>query len=258
MSDAVTDRNRHTDDPMEKIMAAALDFSGLPYVMPTEERTLDFYLTESQIFIEVKQFHAPRIADQMARHPDVIAVQGRRAVEWLASLLRRLPAAHWLASGEMTMSDAADDEMVKSALKTFREAPTDMEGMRAVLLSHAARQTAPATGDREELVDFLNAAADEHQSTMFKLCARMLEADARREAALADEAVREIEDLFTRPVTYGGRPWPDGEWLQEHLLAGVLAILAKVSAGRPDSGAGSSLEDWVRDVAAGRPDGGER
>jgi chemotaxis protein histidine kinase CheA len=159
----------------------------------------------------------------------------------------------------MTMSDAiAEARRVLAKLKGSKgwvnvHIADELSEALNNLLSHVERLTAPVTGDRAEAIKWLRHIRNEWPDKI----AALLEADARREAALA-EAVREIEDLFTRPVTYGGRPWPDGEWLQEHLLAGVLAILAKVSAGRPDSGAGSSLEDWVRDVAAGRPDGGER
>ena len=86
------------------------------------------------------------------------------------------------------------------------------------------RLTAPVTGDRAELVKTLRGDPRMLWTHERLAAADLLESDARREVALA-EAIREIEDLFTRPVTYGGRPWPDGEWLQEHLLAGVLAIL---------------------------------
>lgn len=50
---------------------------------------MDFHLTDYGIHIEVKQFHSPRISDQMARAPNVIAVQGRAAVEFLAGLLSK-------------------------------------------------------------------------------------------------------------------------------------------------------------------------
>lgn len=77
-------------DPMEQIIAEALDQAGIRYVTdhgggnPTN---LDFGL-ESGIQIEVKQYHSARIADQMSRAPDVIAVQGRNAVMFMAHLLK--------------------------------------------------------------------------------------------------------------------------------------------------------------------------
>lgn len=79
-------------DPMEKIMRDALTREGFTFTedgKPGGEinKGLDFHLTDYGIQIEVKQFHSPRIADQMRRAPNVIAVQGRDAVEFLAALL---------------------------------------------------------------------------------------------------------------------------------------------------------------------------
>lgn len=77
-------------DPIEKIVAEALTRAGLQFI--TDEgganaTGLDFYLTGYDIHIEVKQFHSPRIAKQMARAPNVIAIQGRAAAEWFAARL---------------------------------------------------------------------------------------------------------------------------------------------------------------------------
>lgn len=76
-------------DPMEQIIASALTKAGIEYV--TDEggqnpTNLDFGLING-IQIEVKQFHSDRIAKQMSRAPNVIAIQGREAVEWFANLL---------------------------------------------------------------------------------------------------------------------------------------------------------------------------
>ena len=80
------------EDPMEKMMREALEREGFAYTedgKPGGEvnRALDFHLTDYGIHIEVKQFHTPRIAEQMSRAPNVIAVQGRDAVEFFAALL---------------------------------------------------------------------------------------------------------------------------------------------------------------------------
>lgn len=77
----------HISDPMERILAEAMSLAGINYEHETSGATpLDFYLPPA-VHIEVKQFHSPRIAAQMARADNVIAVQGRGAVEWLAKLL---------------------------------------------------------------------------------------------------------------------------------------------------------------------------
>lgn len=79
-----------THDPMESMLAAALDDSGIRYLSDVRNPSgLDFKLLDSGIEIEVKQFHSDRIAKQMSRVPNVVAVQGATAVAWLADLIRR-------------------------------------------------------------------------------------------------------------------------------------------------------------------------
>lgn len=75
-------------DPMEKMVRDALVREGFQFSEEGDgERRLDFFLADYSIHIEVKQFHSPRIAEQMASAPNVIAVQGREAVEFFAALL---------------------------------------------------------------------------------------------------------------------------------------------------------------------------
>jgi len=74
-------------DPMERLIAEALAEAGFLFTAP-RDTNLDFRLTASGVEIEVKRFHSPRIADQMARAPNVIAIQGEGAVRWFAALLR--------------------------------------------------------------------------------------------------------------------------------------------------------------------------
>lgn len=79
-------------DPMEAIIADALDSAGIRYTTPSSRRQhsggLDFRLEGYGVEIEVKQFHSSRISEQMASATDVIAVQGRMAVKFLANLIR--------------------------------------------------------------------------------------------------------------------------------------------------------------------------
>lgn len=82
----------HTvSDPMERAIAKALDEACLPYTMDGErghpEGNLDFWVPALDCFIEVKQFHTDRIADQMSRQPNIIAVQGENAVHAFCRLL---------------------------------------------------------------------------------------------------------------------------------------------------------------------------
>lgn len=80
------------EDPIEKMVREALEREGFAFTEDGKRggeanRNLDFHLSDYGIHIEVKQFHSPRIADQMSRVPNVIAVQGREAVEFFAALL---------------------------------------------------------------------------------------------------------------------------------------------------------------------------
>lgn len=80
------------NDPMEAIIAAALRDAKEPFVTDFGGKNpsgLDFRLTAVGVEIEVKQFHSPRISEQMSRSPNVIAIQGRGAVEYFADLIRR-------------------------------------------------------------------------------------------------------------------------------------------------------------------------
>lgn len=77
-------------DPMEAIIHDALTEAGIPFVHDTHRGPfphLDFHLPDADLYIEVKRMHSDRIAEQMSRAPNVIAVQGKPAVEWLAKLL---------------------------------------------------------------------------------------------------------------------------------------------------------------------------
>lgn len=79
-------------DPMEAIIAQALTAAGLGYTRDMgggNPSGLDFKLTGNGVEIEVKRFHTSRIADQMARAENVIAIQGEEAVRFFAALLHR-------------------------------------------------------------------------------------------------------------------------------------------------------------------------
>lgn len=82
--------NATLTDPLERTIAEALDFAGIGYETDLgggNPSGLDFKLANG-IEIEVKRFHSPRIAEQMSRVPNVIAVQGKEAVEYLAEMIR--------------------------------------------------------------------------------------------------------------------------------------------------------------------------
>lgn len=84
-------RTIHFSDHLEKQIAQAFDEVGIEYIHESEngEQDLDFYLPFFDVYIEVKQFHADRIARQMSSKDNVIAVQGRKSVELLIVMLMR-------------------------------------------------------------------------------------------------------------------------------------------------------------------------
>ena len=82
-------------DPMELQVALALRAAGIPFLPDRDGLNpsgLDFSLPEERVEIEVKRMHSPRIAEQMARVPDVIVAQGPRAVAFLARAIAALGA----------------------------------------------------------------------------------------------------------------------------------------------------------------------
>lgn len=80
-------------DPLELYLAVALDEAGIAYQREGQSPcNLDFYLPAFDLHIEVKQMHSERISAQMARAPNVIAVQGWGSVFWLAAILRKAAA----------------------------------------------------------------------------------------------------------------------------------------------------------------------
>lgn len=76
-----------TRDPMEAATAEVLALAGVRYHREHRESGLDFYLPDFDVYIEVKQFHSDRIAAQMSRRRNVIAIQGLGSLDALKKLL---------------------------------------------------------------------------------------------------------------------------------------------------------------------------
>lgn len=76
------------NDPIEQMIRDALSDQGIEFVEENDERArgLDFFLPNIGLHVEVKQFHSDRIAEQMSRVDDVIAIQG----SWAAYIFCRL------------------------------------------------------------------------------------------------------------------------------------------------------------------------
>jgi len=85
-----TERIGRVSDPLESQIAAALDEAGIVYFTDYEGKSpanMDFYLPTYDLYLEIKGGHSDRISGQMARHPNVIAIQGMKSVAFIVKLL---------------------------------------------------------------------------------------------------------------------------------------------------------------------------
>ena len=82
-----TEREPNVTCRLEKQMAALLERSGIDFTRPDQNRndptTLDFFLPQLNIYIEVKQYHSDRINRQLSAVPErttAILLMGPAAV----------------------------------------------------------------------------------------------------------------------------------------------------------------------------------
>src|SRR5690606_10313219 len=55
-------------DPMERVTGEALSAAGIDFITdhePESPASLDFYLPDTDVHVEVKRFHSERVADQL-------------------------------------------------------------------------------------------------------------------------------------------------------------------------------------------------
>lgn len=80
---------RRITDPVETIVAQALDDAGIRYVHESEMRGggLDFWLPDFKTTIEVKRFHTERINNQLRAAGDCILIQGMGAAQAFVDML---------------------------------------------------------------------------------------------------------------------------------------------------------------------------
>jgi hypothetical protein len=79
-------------DHLEKQLANSLYEANIDFVHESESEVidLDLFLPGSQVYIEVKQYHTPRIAAQTERHENIIVLQGKESVNYFCSLLNNI------------------------------------------------------------------------------------------------------------------------------------------------------------------------
>ncbi|MBB4152882.1 transcriptional regulator with XRE-family HTH domain [Sphingomonas jinjuensis] len=96
------DAKPKSENDLERVIETALIDAGIRYVGDRDGQNpsaLDFRLLDFDVEIEVKRFYTARTGEQMARASNVIAVQGEKAVRFLAAAIRSgdfldLAAAH--------------------------------------------------------------------------------------------------------------------------------------------------------------------
>lgn len=76
-------------DLMETIIEDALKENGINFTRDNADNTLDFTLTQLGVHIECKRYYSERTIKQLARHKNVILIQGLGAAAAFADMLRR-------------------------------------------------------------------------------------------------------------------------------------------------------------------------
>lgn len=78
-------------DPVEREVALGLRDARIAFSMGTNEARLDFFLPEHGVYIECKQYHTLRIAEQMSRANNVIVIQGIAAAKLFRKMISPSP-----------------------------------------------------------------------------------------------------------------------------------------------------------------------
>ena len=80
-------------DGLEKRVALMLEKRNILFEHESEkgttanEKRLDFYLPEYEVFIEIKRHRSPRTGNQIARVENIILIQGEPSLKFLESIL---------------------------------------------------------------------------------------------------------------------------------------------------------------------------
>lgn len=79
----------HFADHLEEALANFLTSKGVSFIHESQnkDQVLDFYLPGHGVYIEVKQYHAERVAKQLAAQEEVILIQGKKALDFFINKL---------------------------------------------------------------------------------------------------------------------------------------------------------------------------
>jgi hypothetical protein len=80
----------HFADNLEKEIAELLDIMKINYIHESVNNgsSLDFYLPDFNVYIEVKQFHTDRSLRQLVSRDNIILIQGKGSVEFLKAIIK--------------------------------------------------------------------------------------------------------------------------------------------------------------------------
>lgn len=77
-----TMRKIHYADDLEERVGKLLNFMNVNFVHESEDskQTVDFYLPEHDVYLEVKKFNAGRTKRQLENHDNIILLQGSKTI----------------------------------------------------------------------------------------------------------------------------------------------------------------------------------
>lgn len=76
-------------DPVEIMVAIALEDAQIPYTIGNHSQRLDFHLPTYGVYIECKRYYSDRIIEQTKGMTNVIIIQGMEAAISFSRLLSR-------------------------------------------------------------------------------------------------------------------------------------------------------------------------
>ena len=102
-------------DPLESHLANTLEELNIKFRRdePTVHGTIDFYLPDQNVFIEVCQFHTDRKIRQLSCVKDVILIQGANAVDAFIRLLGGITAMDVYCPDTMSEDGGSCGERIK-------------------------------------------------------------------------------------------------------------------------------------------------
>lgn len=79
-------------DFLEESVGNTLQVADIRFIHESESasQTLDFYLPDHGVYIEVKQYYSDRTSRQLQTKDEVIVLQGKKSVAFFNSIVKKL------------------------------------------------------------------------------------------------------------------------------------------------------------------------